>query len=131
MYYYNLSTKFGFGKHKGKTLMEVYKSNPSYIDWCLREINTFRILRDTLNKLIEENDYNFSNESLNSIDDTPDDSIEEIDESEWTGSRPHDDYYYWQLEQHPALKDRSDADILLDEADAIGCDPEDLISNLD
>ena len=54
----------------------------------MREINTFRILRDTLNKLIEENDYNFSNESLNSIDDTPDDLIHELFSSEFWQEHP-------------------------------------------
>jgi len=130
MKYYDLKTTFGFGKYKDKTLLEVYASDPSYVDWCLREVKGFSILRNTFNKLINERNYNFSEKSLNSIIDNNKKSV--IDDQDFEGSYSRPDYELaMEIKQHPILEGRSDINRLLDEADAIGCDPEDLISNLE
>jgi len=36
MYYNNGLEIFNFGKHKGKSVMEVFKAEPSYYDWILK-----------------------------------------------------------------------------------------------
>jgi hypothetical protein len=33
--HYTLSTRFRWGKHRGKTLDQVVAEDPHYIDWCL------------------------------------------------------------------------------------------------
>ncbi len=64
----NLKSKLNFGKHKGKTIDEVLEEDPTYIRWCLENIDWF--------KLSEE---------------------DEKEVSEWTDSwdREMEDYYGW------------------------------------
>jgi hypothetical protein len=38
---YTLSTILSFGKFKGKTLLEVLEIQPSYIDWCVINLEHF------------------------------------------------------------------------------------------
>jgi len=38
-----------FGKHKGKTLMQIYKEEPSYLDWIYANV-----AKDSMKKKIEE-----------------------------------------------------------------------------
>ena len=35
--------QFGFGKHSGKTIKEVYETDPTYIYWCINTIDGFLI----------------------------------------------------------------------------------------
>jgi len=37
--------KLTFGKHKGKTLKEIYKSNPDYLEWLLKQDRTDPVIR--------------------------------------------------------------------------------------
>jgi hypothetical protein len=39
---------FDFGKHRGKTLEEVFQCQPYYILWCLRNIDTFLLHEELL-----------------------------------------------------------------------------------
>lgn len=41
MKFYTLNTKFTFGKFTGKTLEEVLKIQPDYIDWCLINLDHY------------------------------------------------------------------------------------------
>ena len=40
---FELNTTLDFGKYKGKTVKEVFISDPGYIDWALRENAFFRV----------------------------------------------------------------------------------------
>ena len=51
-----LDDEFTFGKHKGETLEEVIDSAPSYVFWCLENIDTFRITEEAREYLGEESD---------------------------------------------------------------------------
>jgi hypothetical protein len=51
MDFYNLDTKFGFGKFKGKTLKEVVESQASYIDWCAINVDRFYISDEVLDEV--------------------------------------------------------------------------------
>lgn len=52
MIYYN-STKLNFGKHKGKTILEVLESDFNYICWCIKEINNFKLSEESITALID------------------------------------------------------------------------------
>lgn len=39
----NLNTKFDFGKHKGKTVEEVCDDDPSYVEWCIDNVDDFEL----------------------------------------------------------------------------------------
>ena len=133
MNFYDTDTKFNFGRYKGKSLIEVFLLNPSYIDWCLREVSAFAITKESFRRLLRGSDYKFSDEA----EDIAFEKISNPDEfhsrNKYSYSDPNDDYEYYQtqISEHPILRNRSDAERLIDEADAIGCDPEDLISNLE
>jgi len=41
-----LKDKFPFGKHKGKPVSEIIKTNTKYIGWCLSKVKTFELKSD-------------------------------------------------------------------------------------
>ncbi len=57
---YNKNTKLDFGMYKGYELGVVYIFDPSYIDWCINNLNNFYIT-----DLIELKEYNVLNIELN------------------------------------------------------------------
>ncbi|MGI6310587.1 MAG: hypothetical protein ACOXZU_03515 [Bacteroidales bacterium] len=48
---YYLNTKFKFGKFKGKTLREILRIQPSYIDWCIVNLDHFYLSNQTMNRI--------------------------------------------------------------------------------
>lgn len=48
---YNFETLIKFGQHKGETVAEVLKNNPTYLEWCYSEIDTFFITDSVWNAL--------------------------------------------------------------------------------
>jgi len=47
----SLETPFGFGKYRGKTLLEVAQTDQGYIDWCLINLNHFSITPQILEQI--------------------------------------------------------------------------------
>jgi hypothetical protein len=48
---YNLKSVLTFGQHKGETVAEALKNNPTYLEWCYSEIDTFFITDSVWNAL--------------------------------------------------------------------------------
>ena len=46
-----LTDRFTFGKHKGERLSSVIGSDPNYVEWCLEEIEEFRLTKGALERL--------------------------------------------------------------------------------
>ena len=44
--YYFLESKLNFGKHKEKSIKEILTIEPSYINWCARNVTNFIITND-------------------------------------------------------------------------------------
>lgn len=133
MDFYDTDAKFKFGRYRGKTIIEVFLLNPSYIDWCLRKINDFAIPKESFRRLLRGSDYKFSKEAIDSAFDKISNPDRYCSRRNYNYHESDDTngYYQMQIEKHPILKNRFDAERLIDEADEIGCDPEDLISNLE
>ena len=114
---------------KGKTLEQVYKSDPSYVDWCLREIEYFAINWNTFNqlKMIQTKWFLSKNACESIISDIKMKNYSFIDDFS------KHEFNQWRKNQHDVLRYRDDFDAsrILDLADEIGCEPEDLIANLD
>jgi hypothetical protein len=55
--YFELNTKYSFGKHKGSTLKSVYIKDPDYIIFCIKKIDFFVIEEPTFSLL---NDLNLN-----------------------------------------------------------------------
>ena len=49
--FYKLETTFAFGKHEGKTLLQVCISDEKYVDWCLINLEHFNISDETISFL--------------------------------------------------------------------------------
>jgi hypothetical protein len=130
---YELKTVFNFGKHKGKTLEQVFCTIPSYVDWCLREVTNFTISQFTFDQLISINPkYYLSPEAKKSIHSTV----------KFNTKHSHDYSRYnynnheldrWRISKYPELELRPEHEAidLIQLSDEIGCEPEDLIANLD
>ena len=39
----SLNSKFDFGKHKGKNVAEIIENEPTYIKWCIENIDNFEL----------------------------------------------------------------------------------------
>ena len=44
---------FNFGKHKGKTFKEVLEKEPSYFEWCLKNVKFFFLPKEDIDELKE------------------------------------------------------------------------------
>ena len=65
---YNLDSIFTFGKFKGKTVKEVIELQPSYLDWCLKSIDSFSISENVITEIkANKPDFTFSSEALQKI----------------------------------------------------------------
>ena len=75
---YRTDSTFAFGMHKWKTIADVFKSDPTYLEWCVINIPHFYLPPNTIERLKSINpNFTFSNkviEILKQIDISPEDS---------------------------------------------------------
>ncbi len=82
VYVHSLNEKMGFGKYSALTLKEVIDSNPSYIDWCLKNLSRFALDRNATRYYKgdkeaaywaedRDNDYHYDYEYEESVSDSP------------------------------------------------------------
>jgi uncharacterized protein (DUF3820 family) len=45
--------KLTFGKHKGKTLKEIYQAHPDYLDWLLKQDRTDAVIKKAIQLMFE------------------------------------------------------------------------------
>lgn len=50
-YFDNVFSTFQFGKHKSKPLFQILREDPSYIYWCVNNIEAFTISEETLEQI--------------------------------------------------------------------------------
>ena len=48
---YNINDRFTFGKHTGKTILEVIGEDIGYINWCLINLDHFVISDDSIDEI--------------------------------------------------------------------------------
>jgi len=48
---YTINSQFYFGKFKGSTVEEVFRDNPSYIEWAINNIDKFFLTQETIDYL--------------------------------------------------------------------------------
>ena len=48
---YNINDRFSFGKHTGKTILEVIGEDIGYINWCLINLDHFIISDDSIDEI--------------------------------------------------------------------------------
>ncbi len=59
MKYYNLETVFSFGKYNGISLTQVLQIDPTYLNWCLSNLDHFYIAEED-QLIIESNCKEFT-----------------------------------------------------------------------
>lgn len=52
---YNSLTEFSFGKHRGKFLDDIASVDPTYIPWCIINLDHFYITREMITRLSAKN----------------------------------------------------------------------------
>jgi len=57
---YNLDTTITFGKHYGKTIEAIIVSFPSYIQWCIMNLDHFLLSENAWNKLLNHQIFKLS-----------------------------------------------------------------------
>lgn len=50
---YKLNTILKFGKHKGKTVEQVLNNDPTYIRWCLKNVDFFEMSKVDIETALE------------------------------------------------------------------------------
>lgn len=92
MKFYTLETEFTFGKFRGKTLIDVMNEDPSYLDWCLINLDHFYISNETLEAIRQiKPNFNFSeNAEEKRLEKYQELEAEQNDESEYDDFQ--DDY---------------------------------------
>ena len=48
---YNINDRFSFGKHTGKTILEVIGEDIGYINWCIINLDHFVISDDSIDEI--------------------------------------------------------------------------------
>ena len=71
---YKLNTVLKFGKHRGKTVEQILKTDPTYIRWCLKNIDTFE-----MSKVDKEVALEHANQADNERDEEEDWAIDPYD----------------------------------------------------
>ena len=109
MKYYHLDTEFNFGKFEGKSLRDVLSLQPSYIDWCIVNLDHFYLNDQTYNEIIGlMPDFAFSSnarerliekQKLMETENDDEDNYEEFYDQD-----PYDDFD-WEAEEFDFLTD--------------------------
>ncbi|MDR2651083.1 MAG: hypothetical protein LBC68_02035 [Prevotellaceae bacterium] len=105
MKFYDIDTKFDFGKYTGKTLQEVLEIQPSYINWCIINLTHFYISEDVIDEIKSiKPDFTLSEEELQKLDNKYDTwNEQEIDK--YDKHTYYSDDYDWDRETFDALTD--------------------------
>ncbi len=87
---YDLKTVLNFGKYNGKKLSEVIKIHPSYINWCILNLDHFLVEDDDLENFKKINsNFFFSKKALDKLEKKWD----VWDRNQMIGQESHDDWY--------------------------------------
>jgi|LakMenEpi03Aug12_release.lakeMendotaPanAssembly.Ray.scaffolds.fasta_scaffold1015646_2 hypothetical protein len=69
MKHYDLDSLFTFGKYEGKTGRQIIDLQPSYIDWCARNLDHFYISEEVIEEIIKiKPDFTLSTEGQQKLD---------------------------------------------------------------
>lgn len=78
---YQKHSTLTFGQHKGKSIEEVFKFNPHYLEWCITDIPDFLIQLSEFKKLEVLNpNYLLPDKIIAIIEDKEEERQTEIDE---------------------------------------------------
>ena len=77
---YELDSIFTFGKYKGYSLHYVFELNPSYIQWCILNLEHFNIEEDVFGDFLNINpNFKFSEDATNKLQRNWEDELDTLD----------------------------------------------------
>lgn len=88
---YQLHTTLAFGKHKGKKIQDIISTDPSYLAWCLNNIDHFHLAEKAWSLLKNEH-YLLVNEQAHQSWQTKEDELNQTVEEDMNYSSWEDDY---------------------------------------
>ena len=101
---YDLNTNFTFGKYEGKSLIDVFKTDPAYVQKCMMTVDDFAIAERSIQALFEKYpDFEFSDEAVDANLDKLD-AIDSVEDDIFAGDEGYADDY----EDFGDLKDTLD-----------------------
>ena len=50
---YDIDDEFNFGRYKGKTVRDLLKVNPGYVDWVIRNVDRFALSENAMQQALE------------------------------------------------------------------------------
>lgn len=78
---YELDSIFTFGKYKGLSLHQILIENPSYIQWCILNLDHFNVDEDVFGEFQQINpNFQFSDDAISKLQDN---WFDEIDAEEY------------------------------------------------
>ncbi|MEY2922298.1 MAG: hypothetical protein RL108_920 [Bacteroidota bacterium] len=99
---YELNSILTFGKYKGLSLLQVFELNPSYVDWCILNLDHFNIEEDVFYELQSLNSlFQFSEKSLHKLQSSWQEELD-VDDYEEPDYDPYSD---WERDSFDALTD--------------------------
>ncbi len=99
---YELNSILTFGKYKGLSLLQVFELNPSYVDWCILNLEHFNIEEDVFYELQSLNSlFQFSEKSLHKLQSSWQEELD-VDDYEEPDYDPYSD---WERDSFDALTD--------------------------
>jgi hypothetical protein len=120
---YDLNTSFTFGKYEGKTLEDVFKTDPTYVEKCMITVDDFAVDEKSIQKLFEK--YPDTELSDQAVDANLDklDAMDSSDDEFFTGEEVYSDDDYEDFDELPE-DDKEEGDEFggLDDDDLFGSD---------
>jgi hypothetical protein len=99
---YELNSILTFGKYKGLSIQQVFELNPSYVDWCILNLEHFNIEEDVFYELQSLNSlFQFSEKSLHKLQSSWQEELD-VDDYEEPDYDPYSD---WERDSFDALTD--------------------------
>lgn len=93
MKFYDLDTKFTFGKFENKTMKEILDSEPYYIDWCAINLDHFYISERVINKIKQiEPNFSITAEAKQKLEEKYASWEESQEANDYDGYDDYDDY---------------------------------------
>jgi len=123
---YDLNTSFTFGKYEGKTLDDVFKTDPSYVEKCMITVDDFAIDEKAIQQMFEK--YPDNELSDQAVDANLDklDGMENPDDEFFIGEEVYSDDDYDEFDDVPGKgakdDDEADFDDLDEDDDLFGDD---------
>lgn len=91
MKFYNLDTEFTFGKFAGSTIRQIIHTQPTYLNWCVINLDHFYISEEIIEEIKSiKPDFKLSEEGIQKLKEKHD----ALEKQQEVSCNDYDDYYF-------------------------------------